>query len=133
MPSRFPRFPRYPRFCRLALLAGAAFTLSSCLSMGDKAARFDGVATSQYRNFDGRRTASGELYNSELLTCGHRSLPFGTVIKVTSLATQKTVVVRVNDRGPFQKNKVLNLSAKAAEVLELKSSDPVTFEILTQT
>lgn len=129
MPIRFPRFRIFPR---LAMLAGFVLTLSSCLSTGDKAARFDGVATSQYRNFDGRRTASGELYNSELLTCGHRSLPFGTVIKVTSLATQKSVVVRVNDRGPFQKNKVLNLSAKAAQLLGLKSSDPVTFEILTQ-
>lgn len=118
---------------RLAIVAGCVLVLCSCLSTAEKTARFDGVATSQYRDFDGRRTASGELYDSEQLTCGHRSLPFGTVIKVTSLATQKSVVVRVNDRGPFQKNKVLNLSAKAAELLGLKKADPVTFEILTQT
>lgn len=128
-PNLFP----WTSLSRIFTVAGMVFTLSSCLSMGDASPRFNGVATSQYPDYDGRRTASGELYDSEQLTCGHRSLPFGTVIKVTSRTTQKSVVVRVNDRGPFQKNKVLNLSAKAAQILGLKKADTVTFEILTQT
>lgn len=112
-----------------AFLAGACV---SCITSSETTESYRGVATSQYPGFDGRRTASGELYDSDQLTCGHRTLPFGTVLKVTSLASNKSVIVRVNDRGPFQKNRVLNLSSKAAKILGLESSTPVTFEVLTQ-
>lgn len=108
-------------------------TLTSCITRTIDRGTLKGVATSQYADFDGRRTASGELYDDQDLTCGHRSLPFGTVIKVTSMTTQRSVVVRVNDRGPFQKNRILNLSTKAAKMLGADKATPVTIEILTQT
>lgn len=67
--------------------------------------------------FDGKRTASGEVFNKELLTAAHRSLPFGTIVEVRDLRTGKSVRVRVNDRGPFVKGRSLDLSSAAARAL----------------
>lgn len=66
---------------------------------------------------DGNRTANGERMNSAAMTAAHRSLPFGTKIKVTNERNGKSVVVRINDRGPFAKNRVLDLSKGAAREL----------------
>lgn len=60
-----------------------------------------------------RKTASGELYNQNLRTAAHRSLPFGTKVKVTNLANGKSVVAKVNDRGPFVKGRIVDLSRSA--------------------
>ena len=65
----------------------------------------------------GQRTASGELYDERALTAAHRSLPFGTRLEVTNLENDRSVVVRVNDRGPFIKNRVVDLSLAAARAL----------------
>ncbi len=70
---------------------------------------------------DGRPTASGEIFDASALTAAHRELPFGTRLKVTSLNTGKSVVVRVNDRGPFNYNLILDLSRAAAEKIGLIS------------
>ena len=67
--------------------------------------------------FHGRKTASGELYDMYKLTAAHRTLPFGTYIKVTNLQNNKSVVVRVNDRGPFKANRIIDVSRKAASKL----------------
>jgi len=75
---------------------------------------------SWYRPKLQRRTASGEAFDAKALTAAHRSLPFGTVIRVTCLKTGRMVVVRVNDRGPFTHGRVLDLSAVAAEELGMK-------------
>ena len=81
---------------------------------------------------DGRPTASGEIFDDSQLTAAHRDLPFGTRLKVTSLDTGKSVVVRINDRGPFNYNLILDLSRAAAEEIGLISSGigPVEIEIL---
>jgi rare lipoprotein A len=63
--------------------------------------------------FTGRRTASGTIFNNKDMTCAHRKLPFGTMLKVTSTATKKVVYVKVTDRGPFHKNRHLDLSKAA--------------------
>lgn len=63
----------------------------------------------------GRKTASGERYNKKAMTAAHRKLPFNTVVKVTSTRTGKSVVVRINDRGPFTKGRIIDLSRAAAE------------------
>jgi rare lipoprotein A len=63
----------------------------------------------------GRKTASGERYNKKAMTAAHRKLPFNTVVKVTSTRTGKSVVVRINDRGPFAKGRIIDLSRAAAE------------------
>lgn len=69
------------------------------------------------RDFHGRKTANGEIYDMYALTCAHRELPFGTLLKVTNPVNGKSVNVRVNDRGPFIQGRDLDLSKGAAEQL----------------
>ena len=82
--------------------------------------------------FHGRRTANGERYNQNGYTAAHKSLPFGTKVRVTNLRTGKSVMVRINDRGPFIRGRVIDLSAGAARVIGVHSSGvaPVQLEIL---
>lgn len=82
--------------------------------------------------FHGRTTANGERYNQHGLTAAHKSLPFGTRIKVTNKNNGRTVVVRVNDRGPYAGGRVIDLSAGAAGILGMMGSGvaPVQLEIL---
>ena len=67
--------------------------------------------------FHGRKTANGERFNMHGLTAAHRSLPFGTKVRVTNQKTGKSVVVRINDRGPFHGNRVIDLSRGAANAV----------------
>ena len=67
--------------------------------------------------FHGRRTASGERFNSRALTAAHRSLPFGSRVRVTNERTGRSVVVRINDRGPFVGGRVIDLSKAAAQAV----------------
>ena len=103
-----------------------AFTVACLLSVGvvsvssiQEAEAQTGVA-SYYKS--GKRTANGERFNPHGLTAAHRSLPFGTRVAVTNLKTGKTVVVRINDRGPFIRNRVIDLSLGAARVVGLTKS-----------
>jgi len=66
---------------------------------------------------DGLRTASGERFNMNALTAAHRTLPFGTIVQVTNLDNERSVRVRINDRGPHVANRILDLSAAAARSL----------------
>ena len=72
-----------------------------------------GVASYYHNKFNGRKTASGEVFSNNKLTAAHRTYPFGTYLKVTNVVNGKSVVVKVNDRGPFTKGKELDLSRKA--------------------
>lgn len=74
----------------------------------------NGVATYYGSAWQGRRTASGEPYNTERFTAAHKTYPFGTLLKVTRLDNKKSVVVRVIDRGPFGKGRIIDLSNAAA-------------------
>jgi rare lipoprotein A len=76
-----------------------------------------GKASWYGKRFDGRKTASGERFDAGKLTAAHRTLPFGTWVRVTNLANDRTVVVRINDRGPWSKRRVLDLSEAAARKL----------------
>ncbi|MCP1660842.1 septal ring lytic transglycosylase RlpA family protein [Neisseria perflava] len=67
--------------------------------------------------FHGRKTASGERYNMHAMTAAHRTLPLGSMVKVTNTQTGKSVIVKVNDRGPFHGNRVMDLSRAAASQL----------------
>ena len=69
--------------------------------------------------FSGRRTASGQAFNPSALTMAHKSLPFGSMVKVTNLANKRSVVVRVNDRGPSQADRVGDVSLAAARALRM--------------
>ncbi|MCW5908112.1 MAG: septal ring lytic transglycosylase RlpA family protein [Chitinophagales bacterium] len=76
-----------------------------------------GIASYYHDKFAGRKTANGERFSQAEYTCAHKSLPFGTKIKVTNLKNGKSAIVRVNDRGPFKKGRVVDLSrAVAAEL-----------------
>ena len=78
-----------------------------------------GTASYYGKGFAGRPTANGEIFDPTQMTCAHRTLPFGTWLKVTNLGNGKSVVVRVNDRGPFTKRRVLDLSEGAAKKLDM--------------
>ncbi|MBD3730298.1 MAG: septal ring lytic transglycosylase RlpA family protein [Sphingomonadales bacterium] len=71
------------------------------------------------RAFAGRRTASGESFDPGQLTAAHRTLPFGSKVRVTSQASGRSVIVRINDRGPFSRGRVIDLSRAAAEQIGL--------------
>ncbi len=81
-------------------------------------------------SFQGRETASGEDYNMTDLTCAHRSLPLGTLVRVTNLLNHKSVVVRVNDRGPYLGNRIVDLSYAAAHFLGFKGVARVRLDVL---
>lgn len=93
-----------------------------------------GIASWYGPGLHGRRTANGERFDQHALTAAHRSLPFGTVVRVRSLVNGKTVDVRINDRGPFLKRRIIDLSRGAAAALGLLESrrgvKPVAISIL---
>ncbi len=93
---------------------------------------YSGQATWYGPGFDGRRTANGEVFNSNALTAAHRSLPFGTKVRVTNMNNGRSVVVRINDRGPFTRGKIIDLSAGAARAINMINSGvaPVKVEVL---
>jgi rare lipoprotein A len=72
-----------------------------------------GLASYYADKYQGRRTANGEHFNQNAQTAAHRTLSFGTRVKVTNLSNGKSVIVRINDRGPFIKGRVINLSKSA--------------------
>ena len=86
------------------------------------------------RLFQGHETANGENFDMNDLTCAHRSLPMGSLVRVTNLSNNKTVVVRVNDRGPVPRSRVIDLSYAAARFLGFGGSAggtaPVRLELL---
>jgi rare lipoprotein A len=75
----------------------------------------DGIASYYADEFHGRTTSNGETFDMNALTAAHQTLPFGTLVKVTNKATGRSVVVRINDRGPFLKDRIIDLSRGAAE------------------
>lgn len=88
------------------------------LLAGETAREFERGAASWYGpGFQGRRTASGEIYDMHALTAAHRTLPFGTMVRVHSLVNGREVDVRITDRGPFSRNRIIDVSRAAAEEL----------------
>ena len=70
--------------------------------------------------FHGKKTANGDLYNKHMLTAAHRTLPMPSMVKVTNLANNKAIIVMVNDRGPFSKGRIIDVSESAAKLLDFK-------------
>ena len=79
--------------------------------------------------FEGKKTASGATFQQRKLTAAHKTLPFGTKIKVTNVTTGKTVKVKVNDRGPFVAGRIIDLSKRAAEKIGLVQKGILQVEI----
>ena len=106
---------RYLALAGMVFLATPAYAASSTVT-----------ATWYGNELAGNRTANGERFNPNGLTAAHRSLPFGTCLRVSNPKTGKSVKVRVNDRGPFTKGVSLDLSAGAARAIGMRSTQPVT-------
>ena len=91
-----------------------------------------GVASWYGKKFHGKKTANGEIYNMRHLTAAHNTLPLPSIVQVTNLENGRQITVRVNDRGPFAKNRVIDLSKKSAKLLGFhnKGTTKVRVELL---
>ncbi|MBQ7739101.1 MAG: septal ring lytic transglycosylase RlpA family protein [Desulfovibrionaceae bacterium] len=139
----------------LCLLLSIALVLSGCGSAPKRRSHFDpytvrgktyyplrsadgyrevGIASWYGPSFNGKSTASGEKYDQNDFTCAHKTLPFGTKVKVTNLKNNRTVVVRVNDRGPFSDKRLIDISKAGAKELAIigPGSGKVLVEALTR-
>src|SRR3954468_17165877 len=111
-----PTCARAARLLLIMVLALGVAPACSVLPVG-WSGRQGGLASWYGPGFYGRRTASGVIYTGTALTAAHRSLPFGTLVRVTNLANGRTVVVVIDDRGPFVHGRVIDLSMAAARRL----------------
>ena len=89
-----------------------------------------GKASWYGRIFQHHTTASGEPYDMNDLTAAHRTLPMGSWVKVTDLKTDRSVIVRINDRGPVARNRIIDLSYSAARLLGMRGVDRVRLDVL---
>ena len=112
----------------IALLAMLAFTACATSAQesgrsGSQAGLYSqvGVASWYGGKFHGRKTASGEVYDQNRMTAAHRTLPFGTQVEVTNLRNGRSVVERINDRGPFIKGRIIDVSRRAAGKLGFRN------------
>jgi rare lipoprotein A len=127
----------WPRWLVFLLVASLAGTLAAC-SGAPKPIYFPGypvgfvergVASWYGPGFHGNRTANGERYDMHQLTAAHRTLPFGSIAVVRSMNTGRQVTVRINDRGPFAKERVLDLSLAGARALEMTGAGTHQIEL----
>jgi rare lipoprotein A len=88
-----------------------------------------GIASFYANSFYGKKTASGERLKKTALTAAHKKFPFNTLVEVTNLSNRRSVIVRINDRGPFRKGRVIDLSETAAKKLNLKKIGLVRVKI----
>ena len=97
-------------------------------------AGMDGLAAYYSNRLDGRRTASGQVFDQSKLTAAHPTLPFGTMVKVTNTKNGRSVVVRINDRGPTQPGRVIDVSRAAASKLGMLRAGlvPVKLEVVKE-
>ena len=111
------------RFLLLILLIGLSGVLLGCTSTGSIAyepgATDTGTASYYADKFDGRTTANGETFDNSAYTAAHRTLPFGTRVRVTRTDTGEQVTVRINDRGPFVRGRIIDLSQRAARDINM--------------
>lgn len=118
---------------RLALFSLIATSMVSCANTTTadpskpKGKTQTGIASWYGPEF--KKTASGERYDPSSLTAAHRTLPFGTMVRVTSLRTGRTVVVRINNRGPYRKGRIIDMSRAAAQQLNMMKSGITKVEV----
>ncbi len=115
----------YPQKATFNLIYVISVLCALCIFQGcgspvlKAAATQEGLASFYGKEFDGRKTSSGEIFHKDDLTAAHRTLPFGTVLRVTNLKNGDQVEVRVNDRGPVKPERIIDLSYGAAKVIGL--------------
>jgi rare lipoprotein A len=116
----------YPIGVHAIAVLAISFTFTAAQADGAKSQT--GIA-SVYA-YNGSKTASGETARVSGLTAAHRTLPFGTRVKVTNKRNGKSVVVRINDRGPFIKGRIIDLTPKGAAALSFSGLAPVTVAVV---
>lgn len=121
-------------FCFIALvlvnpITGTGSNLFARTSIVDPDFVQEGEASWYGPGFHGRKTASGERFNTNEMTAAHKTLPFGTVLKVTNLSNDKTVIVTINDRGPYVRGRIIDLSKAAKDALEMGGTAQVRLEV----
>ncbi len=111
----------------------SAFSIVSCTkkSDGPEQAVQVGIASWYGHPFHGRPTASGEIYDMEKMTAAHRTLPLGTVVRVENLVNKQDVEVRINDRGPFVHDRIIDLSHAAAQAISMPGIANVRLEVIS--
>ncbi|MDR2144704.1 MAG: septal ring lytic transglycosylase RlpA family protein [Treponema sp.] len=105
--------------CALAVTAFVPAQTGKPVSVPAGSFRQEGIASWYGAEFEGKPTASGEVFNASMFTAAHPTLPFGTMLKVTNKHNNKTVTVRINDRGPFVSARIIDLSRAAAQQLDM--------------
>ena len=112
--------------------AAPAVSAPAAATPAKSADAMDGLAAVYSDKLNGRKTASGQVFHQSELTAAHPSLPFGTKVKVTNKNNNKSVEVRINDRGPTQAGRVIDLSSTAAAKIGMKKTGtaPVTLEVV---
>lgn len=114
----------YFRICLILLLFPAVTASGQTQTQPDT-----GIASYYADKFHGRKTASGEVFHQDSLTAAHKSLPFGTLVRVTNLRNNQSVIVKVNDRGMKGKNRVIDLSKAAARELNMVGAGLVKVKV----
>ena len=105
-----------------ALLVAIAVTIAVPVVASDAEREETGYASWYGGKFQGRLTANGERFDTNQLTAAHRTLPFNSIVRVTNVANARSVVVRINDRGPFVEDRIIDLSRAAADAIGLTAA-----------
>lgn len=120
------------KIATILLVAASLLLISSCAPYQARKLtgnRERGLASWYGPGFSGKRTASGERFNTDALTAAHNTLPFGTEVQVTNLKNMKSIIVRINDRGPFVRGRIIDLSKAAAKKIGLVGSGTASVEL----
>ncbi len=99
------------------------------MAAGGRAQVEEGKASYYSKKWTGRRTASGEPLHHDSMTCAHKTMPFGTLLKVKNVSNGKEVIVRVNDRGPYRKGRIVDLSWGAAKEIGMLAAGITAVEL----
>lgn len=117
---------------RLIMVCVMVFSVMGLFSFTEESNKNTSTASYYHDKFNGKKTANGEVFSNNELTAANKTLPFGTKVKITNIKTGKNVIVRINDRGPFVKNRAFDLSKAAfTEIADIRSGIiPIRYEIV---
>jgi len=105
------------------------FVIMAFTTLGLGAQTYKGKASFYGPGFNGRKCANGQVFDMNKLTCAHKTLPFGTMLKVTNLKNGKSTIVEVTDRGPYVRGRIIDLSKAAAEKIDMIKAGVANVEI----
>ncbi len=116
----------------LAIMIISVFGIYSFKTNTNKADVKTGFASYYHSKFNGRKTASGEIFSNSKMTAANKNLPFGTLVKVTNLKTNKSVIVKINDRGPYHSSRAMDLSQTAFDEIGNinRGTMPIEYEVM---